>query len=1014
VEQSLRQSRQRPPARRATSTHYPHKGQEFSVDDAPEDIGEELEKQRKLETHARLPGGTIRSHSTLRRRTTAQLPTLSKVQSSEDREPDLVPVESVIQPAEEEPAEALEGEEPCEEEEDDDDDDDDDDDLSDAESFTLKDRQDAINVTHPFGIRIWKPALYKKDRSVQKSAEEEIHSSPGLHVSPWLSFFNFLWTILFGWWLSIICFLGSFVCLLFGVFSQDAMDYAQVLFGLSKYLFYPFGRFIKLLHEEAYAAEDEGEGRSISEYEQWQSGDLEEGRLFFGPLQINRSLVGRRRSAGSTDEQQSLLGRARRGHQEQHQDNRGLKTRFFGRGKWNIGRVIFFVFFHLIITPALLTVCGICWFMVFSIPMGKVTWLLWDHLRRHPLALVFHSEMSGTRYPGELPSSILLCTYRAVGLKYWKYTIDGTNIFLFNLLGAVAFTVFDYYVLFEILEQKNFFTHQGLIFALGLFSIIPLAYFIGQAVASISAQSSMGVGATVNAFFSTIVEVFLYCVALSQGKAALVEGSIIGSIFAGILFLPGISMCFGALKRKTQRFNVRSAGVTSTMMLFAMIGAFSPTLFYQIYGSHELKCHECTPNQSDAERDCRRCFFSQVPAVHDGFYIEAVLPYIWFSAATLFLSYVIGLLFTLRTHAAIIWSSDQDEKRGTEVHNSQIAVIQTSLHESPETLTRQPTLNSIAPARSDLPESQLYQRILGQSLRYAGLASADGSTIRTKPATMDSTTPSIKSPKVTMPKMKDSKDQDIPGLHLQSLSEADNQALSRHVAEMAATAALAATRDVTRHHHRKTSHIPTTTPANPLGKTTTEQQRPNAPARTTTTAEIDAALHPELAEAHLAAGGGHDAPNWSKTKSSVILITATLAYAIIAEILVNTVDTVLENVAIDEKFLGITLFALVPNTTEFLNAISFAMNGNIALSMEIGSAYALQVCLLQIPALVLFSAVHGRFINPTDAINYTFSKFTPIYESIAQIFVPRLTAYSSQRSFFHNGIWLLLYCASSC
>jgi Ca2+:H+ antiporter len=49
------------------------------------------------------------------------------------------------------------------------------------------------------------------------------------------------------------------------------------------------------------------------------------------------------------------------------------------------------------------------------------------------------------------------------------------------------------------------------------------------------------------------------------------------------------------------------------------------------------------------------------------------------------------------------------------------------------------------------------------------------------------------------------------------------------------------------------------------------------------------------------------------------------------------------------------------------------MNGNIALSMEIGSAYALQVCLLQIPALVLYSAVHGRFINPEDVFDHTFT-----------------------------------------
>jgi Ca2+/Na+ antiporter len=50
-----------------------------------------------------------------------------------------------------------------------------------------------------------------------------------------------------------------------------------------------------------------------------------------------------------------------------------------------------------------------------------------------------------------------------------------------------------------------------------------------------------------------------------------------------------------------------------------------------------------------------------------------------------------------------------------------------------------------------------------------------------------------------------------------------------------------------------------------------------------------------------------------------------------AEVLVDEVDVVLEGSGVPEKFLGVTLFALVPNTTEFMNAISFAMNGNIAL-----------------------------------------------------------------------------------
>lgn len=102
-------------------------------------------------------------------------------------------------------------------------------------------------------------------------------------------------------------------------------------------------------------------------------------------------------------------------------------------------------------------------------------------------------------------------------------------------------------------------------------------------------------------------------------------------------------------------------------------------------------------------------------------------------------------------------------------------------------------------------------------------------------------------------------------------------------------------------------------------------------------------------------GAGHDSPNWSKSKSFIILFGCTLLYSIIAEILVDTVDEVMKDFPMDEKFLGLTLFALVPNITEFMNAISFALYGNIVLSMEIGSAYALQVCLLQIPAMVAFS-----------------------------------------------------------
>lgn len=576
--------------RRVSSTQGPYRGQEFSVEDAMHEIDDDMAPRPGLSGSSSGYGSMRQPPASVRRRST-QAPTLARVDSAHEEESRSAAqslggrgdgIQEESEHGDEEDAmmrdAAVNGDEDGNM-----DDDDEDGDISDAESFTLKDRQQAINETHPFGIRIWKPALYKKNRSVQKTAEGDIHSSPGGRVSNWLLFFNGLWTLCFGWWLALVAFTGAVVCFIFGA-APGAMEYGRVLWELSGYLFYPFGKFVRLEQDEAYAHEDQGEGRSITEYEQWQSGDLEDGRLFFGP-ETGGSLVGRRRGRSLDSfatETDSLLGRTRRGGRRDSSVPR-MKRRLFGRGQWDLGRVIFFLFFYGLITPLLFLVSGICWLMVFWIPMGKVTMLLFYHLRRHPLALTFQSDTDYAR--GGPNSSILVCTYRAVGIKYWKYTVDGTNIFLINLMAVVVFVIFDYWILFEMMAIHHPITQPGFLFVMALFSIIPLAYFIGQAVASISAQSTMGVGAAINAFFSTIVEVYLYCVALNQGKGQLVEGSIIGSIFAGILFLPGLSMCFGAIKRKTQRFNAKSAGVTSTMLLFAVIAAFGPTLFYQIYGT---------------------------------------------------------------------------------------------------------------------------------------------------------------------------------------------------------------------------------------------------------------------------------------------------------------------------------------------------------------------------------------------------------------------------------------------
>lgn len=205
---------------------------------------------------------------------------------------------------------------------------------------------------------------------------------------------------------------------------------------------------MSLESDEIYAEEDEGYGGSPRDYEQWQSGDLEHGRLFFGP-----ESVGYRRT-DSANERDSLLG-------DPHDDTATrAKRRLFGRGQWNAGRIIFFVFFYFLIGPLVLVASVICWLLVVSIPMGRVILILRYHLRRHPLALSFHSAAAYSR--SDSTSSILLCAYRAVGIKYWKYTIDGANIVIINLLAVVLFTIVDFWFLGIVAPGVSFCTCASL------------------------------------------------------------------------------------------------------------------------------------------------------------------------------------------------------------------------------------------------------------------------------------------------------------------------------------------------------------------------------------------------------------------------------------------------------------------------------------------------------------------------------------------------------------------------
>ncbi|KAH9942901.1 hypothetical protein B0H21DRAFT_508526 [Amylocystis lapponica] len=935
--------------------------------------------------------------------------------------------------------------------------------------ITLKDRQSLINVEHPFGLPIWKPALYKKSRSVTRYADQELHAVPSAQAERHLLPGNIVWVVVFGWWLSVCCFLVSAVLYLV---PKGGKRYSTLVFGLGWYIAWPFGKYVEgdpgatpvpddeeyepdTLTEHPDEAEDGGtrprtpsmssgtdtdttptpRGDVSSHGNTPSSHDTITPHTFQQPSSDSWNDVPTATTAllGGPSTAPRLRPSKSYGATYSGPVSPPLSYSIGAKeGKMNdwLGKACFWLAFICIIAPLMLVVCIACWGLVFAIPMAKLNWALMKYLISQPTHIRFcaapvvavPSETNGaaanhagesTEGTTEVPvafktarlsagqtapfgspnSTVLLCVYRAFGVKYYKYTVGGVNIFFVNLMPLVFFVIFDGFILLPLAERWEhagdhvpaffaFLTSRAVVFIMSLLSVIPLSYFIGMAVASISAQSSIGMGAVINATFGSIIEILLYSIALTQGKGHLVEGSIVGSLLAGVLLMPGMSMCSGAVRRKEQKFNAKSAGVTSMLLIMAIIGTLAPTLFYQTYGSFQLVCEGCpaSPTGPGVPWKCQHCYYRHPDPVDDPFYQSKVKYLMYLCAVVLLLSYLIGLWFSLRTHASQIWQNPQQLLHSLEIpvqsgHNrfsiyhrmapannaASTSVPHRSLHHKPSIITTGP--DSAGPSRSQTPHGS---RSNSYSAPLASQAPTPSVARRISYAI-----PPVVQTQAYQPLL-ESVDHAIKdtGLHPMRLPENMTPDDFTRAVAVATVSAL--------RHQQNESRSPARARGSAIGTETDGEH------------------------------GGHDAPSWSRTTSASVLLACTALYAIIAELLVDVVDVVLEGSGIDEKTLGVTLFALVPNTTEFMNAISFALNGNIALSMEIGSAYALQVCLLQIPAMVAFSAWYAP--EKMGSVADTFTLIFPRWDVVVIILSVFLMTYTyiEAKSNYHRGSILIL------
>ena len=101
--------------------------------------------------------------------------------------------------------------------------------------------------------------------------------------------------------------------------------------------------------------------------------------------------------------------------------------------------------------------------------------------------------------------------------------------------------------------------------------------------------------------------------------------------------------------------------------------------------------------------------------------------------------------------------------------------------------------------------------------------------------------------------------------------------------------------------------------------------------------------------------GDENIEGWSLKRSLVVLGVATVATALVAEILVGSLEVFAENAGLSDFFVAAVIVAIVGNAAEHGGAVVVAHRGKIKLAVEIALSSAAQVAVFLIPAVALLA-----------------------------------------------------------
>jgi Ca2+:H+ antiporter len=172
------------------------------------------------------------------------------------------------------------------------------------------------------------------------------------------------------------------------------------------------------------------------------------------------------------------------------------------------------------------------------------------------------------------------------------------------------------------------------LFLLSVLAIVPLASLLSRATESVAARTGDAVGGLLNATLGNLTELVIAITALRAGMLDLVKASIAGAIVTNSLFMLGMCLLLGGLRHHAQEYNRETARLQSGMLLLAAIALLIPSAV------------------GGAGRQGAAAFTLELSVG---------------LAVLLLAAYILGLLFSLRTHREVFEGASHADA-GAEEH----------------------------------------------------------------------------------------------------------------------------------------------------------------------------------------------------------------------------------------------------------------------------------------------------------------------------------------------------------